>query len=254
MQQYFREIRNLNPLSPEEETEIALKAQAGDEAAKEKLVVHNLRYVVSVAREHLGRGLELQELVAVGNMGLFKALEKYDPLKERKFITYARFYIVQQIQYAIHGQHLVWTPVNQMLANRKTEAARQESLQNDDDVSEVPLEDRNQAHARMAMRPAARFDQPMISDRDGRTLSEVLADPFDYNGQQMLEAQDRAGMVKNMLVKLKPMEQEVIKCFFGIDSPVLEPEEIAEKIKLTTTRVHQLKRTALHKLKTLFGK
>ncbi len=109
---YLRDIRGYPPLSKEEETELAIRIQEGDEIAREKLINHNLRFVVSVAKKHLNRGLPITDLVAEGNSGLIIAADKFDPSKGIKFISYAVWWIRQSILMAIYHSKEIREPQN----------------------------------------------------------------------------------------------------------------------------------------------
>ena len=130
VEDYLRDLGKLEMVSPEEETELAGRIKAGDEEAFRRLVEANLRFVVSVAKQYQNRGLDLTDLINEGNLGLMKAARKFDPTRGFKFISYAVWWIRQQILQALSDQgRIIRLPLNQVGVLNKIGRARMEFLQ-----------------------------------------------------------------------------------------------------------------------------
>jgi RNA polymerase nonessential primary-like sigma factor len=261
LQSYLREIRHAPLLSAQDEYETATRARAGDFDARQQMIEHNLRLVVSVAKRYLGRGLPLSDLIEEGNLGLMHAITKFEPKRGFRFSTYASWWIRQGMEHAIvHQARLIRLPVhvvrdvNQVLkARRALESdparpgpghvgAAEIATQLERPVEEV------EHLLRLAEHPASLDD---AADREGddavidRVADERAADPSGPAAGAEIRH-----LVEAELGALNEREREVLAGRFGLDDRDPETlEALAVRLKLTRERVRQIQREALQKLR-----
>ncbi|MEN9544631.1 MAG: polymerase sigma factor RpoS, partial [Pseudomonadota bacterium] len=260
LQIYLREIRRAPLFTPQEEYDTAVKARAGDFTARQQMIEHNLRLVVSVAKNYLGRGLPLSDLIEEGNLGLMHAIGKFEPERGFRFSTYASWWIRQSIERSImHQARLVRLPVqvvrdlNQVLkARRKLESAA--SI----DGQSVSVEAVAQAVGRPAqevvdlMRFAehpSSLDAPIERENSETMIDMVVddhaADPLDQRLIHELDA-----LLTSGLGALSEREREVLTGRYGLHHREPETlEALAERLGLTRERIRQIQQEALVKLK-----
>ena len=253
--EYLRDISRLERVSPEEETELASRIRRGDELALRRLVEANLRFVVSVAKQYQGRGLELMDLVSEGNIGLMKAAARFDPTRGFKFITYAVWWIRQQIHQALSEQgRTIRLPLNQVgFINNMVRARESFLMENEREPSHeelaalmaVPVERLGEA-ARNDARGLS-LDRPM-GEEDSGTLVDILPDEDAAAPDRDLDGESLRDDLETAMLVLEPREREVLLQSFGIGCPARSLDEISEGMRLTRERVRQLKMRAIHKL------
>ncbi len=250
---YFRDLNKHETLTPEEEIALIRLIQKEDHGAIKRLVLGNLRFVISVARKYQGRGLPLLDLVNEGNIGLYKAAKRFDQSKDVKFISYAVWWIRQSIQKALF-EHVgsVRIPPNKLaLVNRfkkrlvenegdydKT-ISLPEFLGLEKDIAEV-----------MEKIVEVSLDAP-IGDDSGvdsiSTLLDVLG--ADSSQEQTTEKNELNNIMNAILHELPSREEKVIRMFYGIGFPQeYTLDEIGKDLKLTRERVRQIKNKTLRKL------
>jgi RNA polymerase nonessential primary-like sigma factor len=269
LQTYLRDIRRAPLFTPGQEYATAVRARAGDFAARQQMIEHNLRLVVSIAKNYLGRGMALSDLIEEGNLGLMHATTKFEPERGFRFSTYASWWIRQSIERAImHQARLVRLPVhvvrelNQVLKARRTiETARARSGTADD----RPVSARQIAAAigrtsdevadllRLAETPAS-LDAPRDALRGGEPAGESLLDgvaddaAVDPLGHALHH--EVALLLDSQLSTLNFREREVLTGRFGLHDHEPETlEALAERMGLTRERIRQIQQEALHKLK-----
>jgi RNA polymerase nonessential primary-like sigma factor len=270
LQTYLREIRRAPLFTPEEEYAMAVRASAGDFAARQSMIERNLRLVVSIAKNYLGRGLPLTDLIEEGNLGLMHATGKFEPERGFRFSTYASWWIRQAIERAImHQARLVRLPVhvvrelNQVLrARRALEGERALAGETDDRPVRVErIADRLGRPAqevtdllRYAEQPAS-LDAPRDLARDGdggggeSLLDGVAGDGHDDPEGTLLH-HELESLVESELLELSKREREVLTGRFGLYNREPETlEALAERLALTRERVRQIQQEALAKLK-----
>ena len=257
---YLKEIGRVPLLSPEEETELALKIQAGGpdgEKAKQRLSEANLRLVVSIAKRYVGRGMQFLDLIQEGNLGLIKAVEKFDHTKGFKFSTYATWWIRQAITRAIADQgrtiripvHLV-EHINRV---KKTagELLRKNGREPTAEEIAVRLEmepDRVRELLQLSQEPIS-LETPVGEEEDAH-LEDFIQDeeagvPVDEAGRQLLRRE-----LLNVLKSLTPREERVIALRFGLeDGRARTLEELGQEFHVTRERVRQIEAKALRKLR-----
>ena len=257
VENYLRDLGKLEMVTPEEETELAVRIQAGDDAAFKRLVEANLRFVVSVAKQYQNRGLDLLDLVNEGNIGLMKAALKFDPTRGFKFISYAVWWIRQQILQALSDQgRLIRLPLNQVGILNKIGRARAEFLQdNEREPSDaelaalVEISPEKLGEAVLGDVKEWSLDNPLGEDQS-ETLIDILPDGDSPSADRELDKESLCKDIEMVMRVLNERERRVLSLSFGLGGPAMTLEEISEDMDLTRERVRQLKVKAIHKLST----
>ncbi len=257
---YMREVAEVPLLTIEEENALAARIHAGDEAAREHMIRANLRLVVKIAREYEGFGLPLLDLINEGNMGLMKAVERFDPAKGGKLSTYASWWIKQSIRRGIANQaKTIRLPIHaidklskaQRVANEMRETLGREP--EPEELAEalgVKTSRLNEIRT-AALRPAS-LDAPMGNDEDSNVLAEVVKDENARTPYEVLEEKTLLGMLGHLVEKLGPREKKIIRLRFGLDGRGEKTlEEIGVQFGLTRERIRQLQNEALARLRQL---
>jgi RNA polymerase primary sigma factor len=260
LDQYFAEIGKVELLTPNEEVELAIKIRNGDEEAKDKLVLANLRFVISVAKMFQNQGLSLGDLINEGNLGLIKAAQRFDETRGFKFISYAVWWVRQGIMSAIADQsRVVRLPLNRVSSLTKLNKAYRELEQEyerkpstEELANILDMTTDEVAYTQQISGRQLSMDAPMKNnDENKNTLMDVLPDKaYDLPDKELMDNSLKDEVI-NALSRLKEREAEVIRLSFGIGmdhSATLE--EIGEKFNLTRERIRQIKEKALSKLKT----
>ena len=255
---YLREIGRVPLLNAKQEIELARRIKEGDINAKRKLVRHNLRLVVSIAKKYINRGLPFLDLIQEGNLGLIRAAEKFDPERGYKFSTYATWWVRQGITRSLSDKsrtirvpvHMVETinkfkkvarRLGQLFDRRPTEEELAE-------VMEVSTQKIKEIVA--AMRTPVSLEAPINNEEDGK-LEDFIADSSD-NVHPELAATDQllSSDILKVLETLTPKEKAVVQLRFGIDSGQERTlEEVGRLLGITRERVRQLEFRALKKLR-----
>ena len=247
---YLKEIGRVELLDPKEEPEIARRIQAGDEEAKKKLISANLRLVVSIAKKYVGRGMLFLDLIQEGNMGLVKAVEKFDYTKGFKFSTYATWWIRQAITRAIADQaRTIRIPVHMVeTINKLTRIQRQlvQDLGRDPTAEEIAAKMENISPEKVReiqkIAPIGEEDDSHLGDfiEDKEALS-----PDEYANNQLLKDE-----INNVLQGLTEREEKVLRLRFGLyDGRTRTLEEVGKEFNVTRERIRQIEAKALRKLK-----
>jgi RNA polymerase primary sigma factor len=254
---YLKEIGKIPLLSAEEETELAKRVSEGDENAKKRMVEANLRLVVSVAKHYLGRGMQLLDLVQEGNMGLLKAVEKFDHTKGYKFSTYATWWIRQSITRAVADQaRTIRIPVHMVeTINRvsRTSRALVQELGREPTLAEISQylgisEDKIAEVMKIAQDPVS-LETP-VGEEDDSHLGDFIPDsdvkePAESASYNMLRQQ-----LAEVMDTLSPRECKVLRLRFGLeDGRAHTLEEVGRQFDVTRERVRQIEAKALRKLR-----
>ena len=254
---YLREIGRIPLLSYDEELELAKKVLAGDEAAKQKLAESNLRLVVSIAKKYVGRGMLFLDLIQEGNMGLIKAVEKFDYTKGYKFSTYATWWIRQAITRAIADQartiripvHMVET-INKLIRTSRhllQQLGREPTPEEIAAEMEIPVEKVTEIQ-KIAQDPVS-LETP-IGEEDDSHLGDFIQDedspaPHDAASYTLLREQ-----LEEVMSTLTPREAKVLKLRFGLeDGKARTLEEVGKEFDVTRERIRQIEAKALRKLR-----
>lgn len=254
---YLKEIGKVDLLSTEVETELAKKMSEGDVEAKKKLVEANLRLVVSIAKRYMGRGMHFLDLIQEGNLGLIKAVEKFDHTKGYKFSTYATWWIRQAITRAIADQaRTIRIPVHMVeTINKVIRVSRQllQELGHDPSPEEISAEmgmpvDKVREIMKIAQDPVS-LETPIGEEEDSH-LGDFIADddlpePAEAASQTLLREQ-----LMHVLHDLTPREEKVLKLRFGLeDGRTRTLEEVGKEFNVTRERIRQIEAKALRKLR-----
>lgn len=254
---YLKEIGKVPLLSPDEEIELAKKLELGDEAAKKKLAEANLRLVVSIAKRYVGRGMQLLDLIQEGNLGLIKAVEKFDYRKGYKFSTYATWWIRQAITRAIADQaRTIRIPVHMVeTINRLVRTQRQlvQKLGREATPEELAKEldmpvDRVREIMKISQDPVS-LETPIGEEEDSH-LGDFIQDdnvevPADAATYTLLHEQ-----LMEVLSTLTEREQKVLRLRFGLDDGRPRTlEEVGRQFNVTRERIRQIEAKALRKLR-----
>lgn len=255
---YLKEIGRVNLLNPDDEPAIAQRIEAGDEEAKRMLIAANLRLVVSIAKKYVGRGMLFLDLIQEGNMGLVKAVEKFDYTKGFKFSTYATWWIRQAITRAIADQaRTIRIPVHMVeTINKLTRIQRQlvQEFGREPTAEEIAARMENitpekvREIQKIALEPVS-LETP-IGEEDDSHLGDFIEDkdamsPDEYANNQLLK--DEINMV---LQGLTDREEKVLRLRFGLyDGRTRTLEEVGREFNVTRERIRQIEAKALRKLK-----
>ena len=253
--QYLTDINKYLLITPEEETELAHRIIAGDDEAFQRLVEANLRFVVSVAKQYQGHGLDLCDLINEGNLGLIKAARKFDPTRGFRFISYAVWWIRQSILQGLSEQsRMVRLPLNQVGNINKITKARNAFLQGnereptDEELAElVDITPSKLAETLRSSNSHLSFDTPFGEDGDG-TLLDILPDVSTPSTDSPMNFESLQSDLEEVMKVLAPREREILKLAFGIGCQEHTLEEIGESFHLTRERVRQLKDKAIRKM------
>ncbi|MBM3882006.1 MAG: sigma-70 family RNA polymerase sigma factor [Verrucomicrobia bacterium] len=259
LQLYMREVGEVALLTVAEENALAARIKRGDEQAREHMIRANLRLVVKIAREYEGLGLHLLDLINEGNMGLMKAVERFDPAKGGKVSTYASWWIKQSIRRALANQsktiRLPIHAVDKLSKASRLAVAMREALGREplpEELAEA-MGMRAQRFNEMraaAIRPAS-LDAP-LGDEDSSSLSEVVGDDNARTPYEQLEEKTLLGMLGDLVAKLNPRERAILQHRFGLDGGGERTlEEIGESFGVTRERIRQLQNLALEKLRRM---
>lgn len=258
LETYLRDIGRISLLAREQEYELARRIREGDEEAAHDLVRANLRFVVSVAKQYLGQGLSLEDLINEGNIGLMKASGRFDERRGFKFISYAVWWVRQAILQSISDQsRVVRLPQNRSVVMHKVHrvsAALQQELSRQPRPEEIAERSELKiAEVREALQigqPASCLDE-VISHDDGRTVGDTIADPKETaRADSKLMERSRSEDLRSALDKLPSREAEIVSLYFGLGSePAMTLEEIGRRFGLTRERIRQLKERALGRLR-----
>lgn len=254
---YLKEIGRVPLLSAEEEIELAIKINDGDEKAKKRLTEANLRLVVSIAKRYVGRGMHFLDLIQEGNVGLIKAVEKFDYTKGFKFSTYATWWIRQAITRAIADQaRTIRIPVHMVETINRLKKAHSRLLhENGYDPSEEQIADymglsveRVREIMRVAQEPVS-METPIGPEEDSRLVDFIRDEDAPAPDDAALKSITNED-IDAVLHTLAPREEEVVRLRFGLrDGRCHTLEEVGSQFNVTRERIRQIEAKALRKLR-----
>jgi len=259
---YLREIGQVKLLTPDQEVELAAKIKKGDKKAREQMIKANLRLVVKIAHDYEGFGLPLLDLISEGNIGLMKAVERFDPAKGGKLSTYGSWWIKQSIKRALANQsktiRLPVHLVDKIAKMRRTAMRLQEEFgrePTDDELAgELGISASRVSQMRTAAIRPASLDAP-IGDDESNNFAEVVQDENADTPYEQLEEKTVTGMLHEMIKTLDPREATILRYRFGLDGGSEKTlEEVGEKFGVTRERVRQIQNIALNKLRKMIEK
>lgn len=258
LEKYLQEIGKVELISPEEEVRLAHLIKKGDKKALERMIKGNLRFVVSVAKQYQGQGLSLPDLINEGNLGLIKAVERFDDTRGFKFISFAVWWIRQSILQAIavHAK-MIRVPLNKVLINgriRKTHSQLEQALErapSAEELAEALNMDLEDITANLAVNNHhVSLDVPISEDEDGTMLDTLENHNAERAEGDLYHGESLKTEINRSMNVLTARQKETL-CYFygiGIDRP-MSLEDIGQKFHLTPERVRQIKDKAITKLR-----
>lgn len=254
---YMREISATPLLTPAEEIDLAARIKSGDKEARAKMINANLRLVVKIAQDYSGYGLPLPDLISEGNIGLMKAVERFDPEKGGKLSTYAAWWIKQSIKRALANQsktiRLPIHMVDKIAKMRRISAMLAEALgrepTDDEMAEEIGLPRRKLAMLKQASQRPTSLDAPIDED-EGTQYSEIIGDESAENPLHALSEKNLHGELDDLLAVLDQRERQIIDERFGLSGrKPLTLEEVGREFGVTRERIRQLQNVALTKMR-----
>jgi RNA polymerase nonessential primary-like sigma factor len=264
---YLRDVRRTTLFTAEEEFEAASRARAGDFAARQSMIEHNLRLVVSIAKGYLGRGVPLSDLIEEGNLGLMHAIDKFEPERGFRFSTYATWWIRQAVERAVMNQgRVIRLPVHVVRELHQVLRARR-TLENDpafaahrngdgdgvrvEDVAALLGRDVQEVAQLLAMAETPKsLDAVVDRSDDEHTLGDFMADEFALDPTGVTQEHEVERLLAGWIGTLTHREKEVLEGRFGLHQREPETLEVlSDRLGLTRERVRQIQNEALTKLK-----
>ena len=262
LSRYLREIGRIPLLTPQQEIELAAKMKKGDAEARERMINSNLRLVVTIAHDYANLGLPLLDLISEGNIGLTKAVERFDPAKGAKLSTYAMWWIKQAIKRALANQSkTIRLPVH---LGDKLAKIRRVSLQISEELGREPTNEELAEEIGIAtekvvrlksigIRPAS-LDAP-IGDDDLTEFGEMISDEDAQTPFELLRDKNLRGEVDGLIDVLDSREKKIISQRFGLDGGKPKTlEDVGKDFGITRERIRQLQNIALAKLRRALSK
>ena len=254
---YFKDLRKTTPLTHEEEINLSARIKNGDQEALNKLVVSNLRFVVTVAKQYQHQGLDLTDLIQCGNEGLIKAARLYDGTKGCKFISYAVWWIRQSIVGAIYKvSHTIKFSISHVIKQHKIKkiiSKLEAKLGRTPTIEEIAD---NIELSESQINDIFLYDKDVVSTDDSTGLEDITVGDTIYSNDYPDEEIDKDSITEEIgtiISRLGDREQDIIRMFFGISVKELTLEEIGEKFGTTAERIRQIKEDALIKLKNRYS-
>ncbi|MDP1709790.1 MAG: RNA polymerase sigma factor RpoD [Candidatus Komeilibacteria bacterium] len=260
IQMYLREIGRVPLLHNEEEVSLAKRKEKGDLDAKKKLIESNLRLVVSIAKKFTGRSLSLLDLIQEGNIGLFRAVEKFDYRKGYKFSTYATWWIRQAITRALADQsRTIRIPVHMVETINRYQQVERQLIQDlgreplpEEIAAEMDEEVKKIHHIRKISQDTVSLETSVGEDDDkDSTLGDFIEDTKTVTPDKMASLELLKDHVRDAISKLTPREQKILEMRFGLTDGVAHTlEEVGQEFGVTRERIRQIEAKALEKIQT----
>jgi RNA polymerase nonessential primary-like sigma factor len=264
---YLRDVRRTSLFTPQEEFETATRARAGDFAARQSMIEHNLRLVVSIAKSYLGRGVPLSDLIEEGNLGLMHAIDKFEPERGFRFSTYATWWIRQAVERAVMNQgRVIRLPVHVVRELQQVLRARR-TLENDpafasrnggegegvrvEDVAALLGREVHDVAQLLALAETPKsLDAAVDRNDEEHTLGDFMADELAIDPTGVMQSREVEQLVTGWIETLTHREREVLEGRFGLHHREPETLEVlSDRLGLTRERVRQIQNEALSKLK-----
>ena len=259
---YLREISKTDLLTPQEEVELAARIRKGDKKARAHMIKANLRLVVKIAQDYSGYGLPLADLISEGNIGLMKAVERFDPEKGGKLSTYAAWWIKQSIKRALANQSkTIRLPVHMVdkiakmrrISTILTEAMGREPT-DEELAEELGIPRRKLALLKRASQRPTSLDAP-VNEGESTDYSEIIGDEKAVNPLDALADKNLHNQLDTLLEVLDEREHRIIDARFGLDGKKpMTLEEVGREFGVTRERIRQLQNVALDKMRKALRK
>lgn len=254
---YLCEIGKVDLLTAKEEADLARKIAKGDQSAKAKLAEANLRLVVSIAKKYIGRGLSFLDLIQEGNIGLFRAVEKFDPDRGFKFSTYATWWIRQAITRAIADQaRTIRIPVHMVETINKLTHTQRRLVQElgrepliEELAAEMDMDMKKVRHIMKISQDIVSLEAPVGAEEDSK-LGDFIKDDDSLSPDEQTNRQLIKENIHEMLQYLSPRERKIIEMRFGLKDGIGHTlEEVGTEFGVTRERIRQIEAKVLHKLR-----
>ena len=253
---YLKDISHIKIMSPEEEKEVATRAKNGDKRARDKLIAANTRFVVSVAKQYQGQGLDLEDLISEGNAGLVRAADKFDPDRGWKFISYAVWWIRQSIMQALSDKsRTIRLPLSQVALYNKIRKATSEFMsKNEREPSLTELEELTkipEAKILTIVNSSSKMvsvDSPLKDDEQG-TFIDIIPNQNIPKADYGTTKESKEKELQEILKDLSPRSHDIIRMYFGFGCTALTLEQIADRFGVHSERIRQLKEESLNIIK-----
>ena len=258
LQKYLKDIANIQPLTKKAERKLAIKSKNGDVSAQQKLIESNLKFVVKVATKYQNRGLTLLELISEGNIGLIKAIEKYDINSDNKLISYAVWWIKQRILFAIAEKtNIIKIPLSKNNLAKKITKAEKDIFEESgriptvSEIAEktkltVSLIEKTKREVTTTLSIEQKIDSANTSKR---TFADILATTMERDPQKLYYREKQKKQVSESLKKLSEREHKVIGLYFGLnDESPQNFAEIGRVLSLSRERIRQIYNDAFKKI------
>ncbi len=266
---YLRGVRRTELFNPAQEYAMAMRVRGGDFAARQSMIEHNLRLVISIAKGYMGRSVPLSDLIEEGNLGLMHAIDKFEPERGFRFSTYATWWIRQSIDRAlIYQGRTVRLPVNvvrelqQVLRAKRAlesdsalQALRPEGVRAQDIAALLGSDVVSVAELLMLAEPTKSLDASIDATGDEQSLGDSLMDKLTLDPSNTTQAHEVERLLEDWMLTLSPREVEVLEGRYGLHGN--EPQTLdtlSAQLHLTRERVRQIQNEALRKLKTYLAK
>ncbi|MBR0291797.1 MAG: RNA polymerase sigma factor RpoD/SigA [Bacteroidales bacterium] len=257
LKKYFDEIKDTKPLTKEEETELAQRIHNGDEKAKQELIKANLKFVVFVAKNYQHRGLDLEDLINDGNIGLVKAAERFDETKGYRFISYAVWWIRESIleDLAMNGRTIRLPRKQIELIGKINTTIKEFELEHGriptaEEISKIL--DVVDKKVQLALESSSRVESidSTLTEDDDRTILDKYDAPDSVTADKELIDEETSAEFKSILSVISPQGQYVIGHLFGIGYEKMTLEKIAERLDLPKEKIQQIKEKGIRQLRT----
>lgn len=244
---YLKDVRKSERITPQEEIELAKRITKGDESAIDELVMANLRFVISIAKDYQNQGISLADLISEGNYGLITAAKRFDHTKGFKFISYAVWWIKQSILQSLNdNSRMVRIPANVV---NKLSKIKKEIEQFEKSFERAPTSD----EVEFIHVPSCGSLNAQINE-DGDELGVLIKDDTFPSPDKGVDENDTlTNKLNRVMSHLSEREKEIINCYFGIYGSPMTLESIGEELELTKERIRQIKESAIRKIRNNVG-
>ncbi|GAB4271882.1 MAG: hypothetical protein Tsb0018_03940 [Opitutales bacterium] len=257
---YYKNISQVSLLSPKEEVNLAARIKKGDERARDLMIRANLRLVVKIAHNYTNMGLSLLDLISEGNIGLMKAVERFDPKKGGKLSTYAAWWIKQSIKRALSNQSkTIRVPiylVDKISKMRKVISELEEDLRREPTHEEIAAVMGTSTRKIVLLKAASKrtrsLNAPLQSEEGEKEYSELIGDESTPTPSENFEDKSLIKDIHTIFSQLKPRDEQVIRMRFGLDNETpMTLDEVGQRLDITRERVRQIQESALKQIRSI---